>query len=67
MLLTQFYKRMLRNEGANEEDDDIFRPVHALAREKVSRAIRKRPEVAEAIDALFDLHIDNRMSIDKIG
>lgn len=41
MLLGQFLKKLIRSEGIggsgiNEDEDDLFRPVHSEKRKKIS-------------------------------
>ena len=57
---------MYRNEGVNEEADDVFRLQHKPQRMKIIKSIRNRPEVEEAISKLIHKHIDT-LHFDKIG
>jgi hypothetical protein len=66
MLLNSFFKRLLRNEGVQEDKDDIFRIVNEQQRQKTALILRRRPEVQIAIRALFDVHINN-LKMDKLG
>ena len=66
MLLNSFFKRLLRNEGVQEDKDDIFRSVYMEQRYKTSQSLRRRPEVLVALRAIFDDHI-NKIRIDKLG
>jgi hypothetical protein len=54
MLLNSFFKRLLRNEGIQEEKDDIFRAIHDQQRQKTAITLRRRPEIQIALRALFD-------------
>jgi len=66
ILLTQFFKRLLKNEGVIEDNDDIFRLVHTNNRLKISNVLQMRPEVNLAIDTLVNQHIE-RLGSDKVG
>ena len=49
VLLTQFFKRLLKNEGVIEEQDDIFRIVYIENRVKISNVLQSRPEITNAV------------------
>lgn len=59
-------KRILRNEGLNEDQDDIFRPTNAIYRKKLKEVLHGREEVAFALNHIIDNHLD-RLYADKIG
>ncbi len=40
VMLTQFFKRLLRNEGVIEDQDDIFRVVYIENRIKISNVLQ---------------------------
>ena len=57
MLMTQFLKKLYRTEAIgniNEEEDDLFRPIHAENRKVIASIVRSRSEVSNAIRVLFD-------------
>lgn len=45
MLLNSFCKKLYRNEGFNDEEDDLFRPIYIQTREKVRGILISRTEV----------------------
>jgi len=49
VMLNSFFKRLLKNEGIVEEQDDIFRQVYIENRKKISMALKSRPEVELAL------------------
>ena len=66
MLLNSFYKRLLRNEGVQEDKDDIFRNIYQQQRQKVSLTLRRRPEIQITLKTLFQEHL-GALRLDKIG
>jgi hypothetical protein len=65
-MLNQFFKRLLRNEGIIEEQDDIFRHIYTSQRIKISRVLTSRPEVRGAIESLINENIE-KVGTDKVG
>lgn len=66
MLLNQCMKRALKNEGLNEENDDIFRPLNAKHRQKLIDLVSQREEILYAVNTVVDHHLD-RLYADKLG
>ena len=65
IILVQFFKRLLRNEGIEGEHDDIFRPIYASQRAKVSKIIVNKQEVVDAINTLLNKHLED-IEYDKL-
>lgn len=65
MLLNSFFKRILRNDGIMEDQDDIFKLVFTEKRQKISDQLRSRPEVQTAMYQLLNEHVKT-MSLDRI-
>jgi hypothetical protein len=59
-------KRLFRNEGYMEDEDDIFRPQNDRIRKKVVQSLKSRPEVTVLVRNLIDNHLDS-LYIDKLG
>ena len=54
MTLVQYYKKLLRTQGLNNEDeDDIFRPAHASLRKKITGMIVSRPEIERIVGLVY--------------
>ena len=53
MLLCSLLKKLYKNEGVDEEVEDIFRSVHKQVKKKVSDTLKSRDEVKNAINVIL--------------
>lgn len=57
-------KKLYRDQGVNEDNDDVFRMVHSQTRKTVSEVMKSRAEIRTAVNILLEKM--DALAFDKI-